>query len=927
MNHTISVTAEDLVRMVDEILERIGDDDAIRLLHQANPPLPGLGLGEFHTGAETLHGVAWRGVATTFPQPVGMGAMWDPELLTEMGDAVSTELRAMHAADPAGVSLNCWAPVVNPLRHPLWGRNEEGFSEDPHHTAACGTAYARGLRGDHPTFWKSVPTLKHLVAYNNETDRCTSSSSLPPRVLHEYDLPPFLGPVRDRAVGAVMASYNLVNGRPAHTSQELYSALREEAPDLLAVSDAYAPTNLTGAERAFATATESHAAAVRAGLDSFTDRDQDPTHTITSIREALDTGLLDMSHVRAAARRVLLARALTGEFTPEADPWAGVPSDAVDLPEHRALARRAAAAQVVLLSNDGLLPLDPAVSLAIVGPLATSAKHDWYSGTPPYLVSLAGAAAECHDVVTHDGADRVVLRSTTTGLPLVRAADSALVADENRAGSGATIAVTDWGRGSFTIADEATSLLWRGTPEGMVRVDSTRPGGWVAHEVFGRHVHDDGTWSLFHRGSRRWLRVESWGGLVSATADDLAAAERFSVEVLELGIDAVARVAAAADIVLVAVGNDPHINGRETEDRPELSLPVPQSVLWEAAHTANPDAMLVVSSSYPYALGAIADEARAVVWSCHAGQEHGHGLMDVLDGRTEPCGRLSQTWWAQEDDAGDLFDYDIIGARMTWWYNTAEPLYAFGHGLTYGDIAYESMTLSADPATGETHALVQLTNRGTRVAHELVQVYACSPDERIGKRLIGHHRAPVAPGESVDVAIPLHLDRLCLWDAHQGRFEHPDTTWRFVAAPSAAQQGPHIQLTTRPSVPEIPHSLPLTAWNAPEWSDVVGVAVGTLTGTAWRPRRRGGIINWPHTTPLPETLTIRVLAEKGHVGTVTITAGGASTIAEPDPSEAGKWHDVRIKCPSPGATDLELRIDGLVAVAEIRDADAPHQES
>lgn len=911
------VTRASLYDLVTATLARLTDDECVSLLHQVNPAMPHHGLAEFHTGAEALHGVAWTGTATVFPQPVGMAAAWDASLLRELGEATSTEVRAKHAADPVGMSLNVWAPVVNPLRHPLWGRNEEGYSEDPHVTAECAIAYSSGLRGDHSVFWKTVPTLKHLLAYNNEQDRCTSSSSLPPRVLHEYDLPPFVEPIAAGVVGGVMAAYNLVNGRPAHTSPELFEAVRAANPDLLAVSDAYAPTNLTGAERAYATEAESHAAAILAGLDSFTDHDADSSHTLAAIRGGLAQGLLTMDDVRRAARRVLLVRALTGELTPEADPYAHIGADEIDTPAHRDLARRASAAQVTVLANDGVLPLAPGARVAVVGPMAEVVKHDWYSGTPPYMVTVADAAAETHAVVAHDGADRVVLRSRTTGLAVSRAADGVLVADQGHDAEASTFAVVEWGSDVVTLRHDATGLLWRGSDEGMVRVDSTRPGGWVTHEHFVRHLHDDGSWSLQHRGSRRWLRVESWGGLVSSSSDDLATAERFDVEILSGGVDEVARAAADADVVLVAVGNDPHLNGRETVDRPELALPAAQVAVVEAALAANPATVLVVVSSYPYALGSLAEEAAAVVWSSHAGQELGHGLMDVLDGRVEPTGRLAQTWWAEEAHAGSMFDYDIIDARMTWWYSPHTPLYALGHGLTYGAVEYLTLEL---PDGLDGAARVSVANRGPRPAHELVQVYAESADERIGRRLLGHARIVVAPGTEATAEVALHPKRLRIWSGAEAGMDLPATTWRIVAAPSAAMSGPELTLTTAPGRSVGPAALPLDAWQAPDWSGVVGVAVDTLRDNGYRARAGAGRLVWPAVEPLPARLTLRLRVATGLGGEVEVRCGGASTVAIPDPALRGQWHDVIVDCPDPGATTLELALGGTVELAEIRAA-------
>ena len=197
----------------DGMLGQLTDSEKIAMLHQWSPGVPRLGIAPFHTGTEALHGAAWLGVATVFPQAAGLGATWDPDLLTAVGTAVGTEVRALHERDPL-VSLNVWAPVVNLLRDPRWGRNEEGYSEDPLLTARLAVAYCAGLRGDHPVFWRTAPVLKHFFAHNNETDRDTTSSVVRARVLHEYDLAPFRGPVAAGVAAGVMPSYNLVNGGP-----------------------------------------------------------------------------------------------------------------------------------------------------------------------------------------------------------------------------------------------------------------------------------------------------------------------------------------------------------------------------------------------------------------------------------------------------------------------------------------------------------------------------------------------------------------------------------------------------------------------------------------------------------------------------------------------------------------------------------------
>ncbi|AEI12954.1 glycoside hydrolase family 3 C-terminal domain-containing protein [Cellulomonas gilvus] len=814
-----------------DLVARLTTAEKIAMLHQRGPAVERLGLRAFTTGAEVLHGVSWLGTATVYPQPVGLGATWDPELLERIGDAVGVELRAKHAADPS-VSLNVWAPVVNPLRHPAWGRNEEGFSEDPHVTAELATAYARGLRGRHPVYWRTVPALKHAFGYNNETDRAVTSSQLRPRVLHEYELPAFLGPLRAATAGAVMAAYNLVDGRPNHLQGELLDLLRDAADgSLLIVSDAAAPGFVVTLQRYYDDHVEAHAAMLRAGIDSFTDNDADSAPTIERVTAALERGLLDEAVIDRAVARQLELRLRTAELDPELDPFVVGP-DAIDLPEHRALAREAVARSVVVLENDGVLPLRPGVRVAVVGPHADRALHDWYSGTPPYLVGLGTALTErlgADAVRVVDGADRLVLRSVRTG-GAVRASGSThvLTADGDASDASAQHDLTHWGDGLWSLQVAGSGLLWSGA-RWVVHADATRLGGWVAQEAFRRQVHADGTWSLQHAGSGKWLRVQhDEAGTLVADGETPEQADRFTAEVLVSGAQAVRDACADADVVVVAVGNDPHLGGRETADRPSLELPGSMLALWRAARDGGADGprrVLLVVSSYPYVLPPDLD-ADAVVWTSHGGQELGHGLTDVLTGDEEPRGRLTQAWPRASADVGDLFDYDVIAGGHTTWYAAHAPRYALGHGLTYGDVRYVGARL-VDPApvdpdvADHTAVRVALRNDGPRDAHELVQVYADAPAHRLpfGHRLVAHVRVLVPAGGEAEVDVPVRLERLATWDV---------TRDLLVVEP-----GPY-ELRVGASATDLPHALTLEVAGAPvPPRTVVGRAVRAADGDAF----------------------------------------------------------------------------------------------
>lgn len=813
-------------RRIDDLLQRLTLDERIAMLHQFAPAVDRLGIGAFRTGQEGLHGVAWMGPATVFPQAVGLGATWNDDLVRRVGEAVGNEVRAKRAKDDR-VGLNVWAPTVNLLRHPLWGRGEEGYAEDAALTSAIAVAYTRGLRGDHPHYWRTAPVLKHWLAHNNETDRDTSSSSVRPRVLHEYDLRAFRDAVRAGAVAGVMPAYNLVNGRPNHVSPLLSQQLRRWTEQSLVVcSDAGAPSNLVDSEHYFDTHEEATAAALKAGVDSFTDHGQDSTVMTGRIRRALEQGLLDETDIDTAVRRLLELRYSLGEFDPGLDPYAD--TTAFDTAEHRALAQEAAEQAVVLLKNDGLLPLEPGApgTIAVVGLLADACKLDWYSGTLIHRSTpLDGVRSRfgADRVTFAEGADLVRLKcaegwlqipdtdaGTGTGQGAEGALDPALLAGRTDlppltcGDSPSELALVDWGNGVLTLRDPDGRYL-SVAEDGYVRASADEPGGWVVQETF-RWEKVEG-----HAGGHRLVHIGT-GGYVSVAADGVKvagvdekdsghagvadagpAATVFEIEVVERGEDAVARAAAAADTVIVVVGNDPHINGRETEDRTTLDLPVHQERIWRAAHAANPRTVLAVTSAYPYALTDAAAALPALLWTAHGGQAAGTALARILSGDVSPAGRLPQTWYTSDAELPGLLDYDIIGSRQTYLYYEGTPLYPFGHGLSYSAFTYTGLTAERDG--DRLRVSVTVTNSGVAAADEVAQLYvrALAPSVvRPLRQLVGHRRLHLAPGAGQRIEFAVPVTELGHWDVAHGRWTVEPGAYEVRAGASATD----IRLTT-----------------------------------------------------------------------------------------------------------------------------------
>lgn len=886
----------------EDLLGRLTDEEKIAMLHQRSPAVARLSVAEFHTGTEGVHGASWRDhqgtgktiPATVFPQPVGLAAGWDPDLASQVGRATAREIRALHAEHPL-ISLNVWAPVVNLLRDPRWGRNEEGYSEDPLLTARMAVAFCRGLSGDggddsggdgpgggpggrDAGYLLTAPTLKHFLGYNNEDYRDLTSSALRPRVLHEYDLPPFREPIEAGVATGVMPSYNLVNGRPAHVSPLLRELRTWTDNELLTCSDAWAPSNLVRTENYFDDYPRAHAAALRAGLDSFTDKDGDGTFTVAAVTEALRLGLITMADVDRAVRRKLLIRLRLGEFDPDGGPYAG--AAAMDTPEHRELARIAARRCAVLLKNAGLLPLTGHPAIAVVGPLANTLYEDWYSPALPYQVTIADGVAATGARVTVSEAATLI--RTDLG----------------------EFDVFDWGDDIVTLRQGGKYLTV--TDDGGLRVDADRPDGWLVRETF--------------------RRTPLPGGdvLLRSTATGLAIRLRW--DVLGDGVAEAVAAARAADVAVVVVGNDPMIGGREAHDRATLALPPSVDRLIREVVAANPRTVLVIMSSYPY----VTPDAPAIVWSCHAGQETGHAIADLLTGRHAPEGRLPQTWYAADEDLPDALDYDIIKAGWTYQYSAAEPRFPFGHGLTYTVFRYGPLRLTGAGTGGDTPAItasLDVTNAGGRAGTEVVQLYASyrGPGQP-RRRLCGFARVALAPGETATVRIPVPLDRLALWDVAAGRMSVPPGPIEIGAGRSSAD----IRRTATLAIPGTPSSRTgrLDAADFDDYENITLVDTTREDGTAVTPANPAGR-SWLMFSSVHSERTgaavFRVACAAPGGGRIEVwrtrpgTGAPLASAAVPCTGDRYEWTEVTVPFPLPdGTADLYLALHGAVRLDWMR---------
>ncbi|TDC44250.1 glycoside hydrolase family 3 C-terminal domain-containing protein [Micromonospora sp. KC213] len=770
---------------VRSLLNQLTLDEKLAMMHQYSPGIPRLGIPPLVWGIAVRRGADPVPGATVFPQAVGLGATWNPNLITRIGAAIAAEIRAYHHQRPE-VGLAIWGPVTNLLRDPRWGRNEEGYSECPVLTSALATAMCRGLSGHADSSGgqhrATTPVLQHFLAYNHENGRGSRSAYLRPRVLHEYDLRAFRTPIVDGVADGVMLAYSRVNGVPNHLSPHIRGQIRAWNPDSVVMSDAWAPSFLAMDESpSYQSRLQAYAAAVRAGLDLFVDQGDRSDIITDNLRQALADGLISEGMLDAAVGRLLRMRMRWGQFDARENDDADCESQVVDAQAHRQLAARAAAEAIVLLTNrDDLLPLDPAAvrRVVVVGQLAAMVCRDWYSP------QFDGARTPVAAVTSLLGQDRVSLVEGVDVIAL-RCQDRYIAAPATPKGGELTwqsataveaphaFAVFDWGSDVLCLRAESNGRFLRSRSNRTVVNDRLAPEGWQVRERFRLEPHGTGS-VLLDVSTGHYVAPPAADGVLRVAAATADTAAVLHVELITDGATAVGEAAADADAVVAFVGNHPLINGREAEDRTEIGLAPAQERVVHAAAAANPATVVALVSSYPLAVEDIAAAAPAMLWSSHAGPELGTSLTDAIFGVRAPAGRLPQTWPRRVTDLGDMYEYDIIKGRKTYLYSDTEPLFSFGHGLTYTRFWYDMSLLRPILCVeNPIEVSVEVGNPGPVDSNEVLQLYARarqSRHPRALRQLLAFRRVHVPAGTALSAQFTIPLQELAMWDVERHEF-------------------------------------------------------------------------------------------------------------------------------------------------------------
>lgn len=778
-------------RVADLVGRLTLEEKAALLNHRSgNPTRFGIRSDQWN---QCLNGVKWDRPTTLFPACIALAATWDTALVHEVAGVLADEARAIYNGwhqDPNAPGehkgLIYRAPVINIGRNPNWGRNHEAWGEDPRLTGAMAVAYVRGLNGDDPRYLKIAATLKHYAVNNVETDRTKLDAHVPVRALREYWLPHFRDAIVEGGAQSVMASYNALNGTPNNINHWLLTDVLkgEWHHQGFVVSDlGGVRTMVDGHSGGRMSVVDAVAQSVTAGCD-FSDAEYE-----ANIPAAVRAGKLSPERLDDALSRVLRVRFRLGEFDPpERVPYSRIPTSVIGSAAHRAVALRAAQRAVVLLTNrDKTLPLDRAAlrSIAVIGPLADRVVLNGYNGRTGMTVSaLAGLRDRLGPAVPvrHEPGCSVTGQAgsaTQIDNEAGFAGGRSLKFDAAGPGEYIEFVVDVPQAGGYAVALRHKSFPSRGIyqlaidgrPQGEPVDFYAAPGDWGQTATFGQVELTAGA----HR-----LRFTVTGKRAAATGYSahfdqivLSGPRELRIEGEQArfatggrdeteAIAAAVAAAKASDVAVVCVGTDAAVE-QEGRDRAKLGLTGRQEELALAVIAANPRTVIVQMSAGPLTVPRLAAAAPALVQAWWAGEEGGHALADVLLGDVNPAGRLPHTVYADESQVPPRDEYDPARG-FTYMYCRGEPLFAFGHGLSYTRFEYGNLRVEPGASL---RVLVDVRNAGVRAGDEVVQVYLKALDSRVprpAQQLQGFARLALAPGETKTVTVAVPVARLAYWD-------------------------------------------------------------------------------------------------------------------------------------------------------------------
>ncbi len=775
------------MRAADLVARMTLEEKVAQMLNDA-PAIPRLGVPRYEWWNEALHGVARAGDATVFPQAIALAATFDPALIGEIARVISDEGRAKHHEFARRdqrlryQGLTFWSPNINIFRDPRWGRGQETYGEDPYLTSRMGVEFVKGLQGEYagaPTtrYRKTDATAKHFAVHSGpEADRHYFDVSPSERDLYETYLPAFKALVQEGNVASVMGAYNRVGGESASASQRLLiDILRKDWGFTgYVVSDCDSIEDIFLHHKIVKTAEEAAALGVKKGTELNCGK------TYQALLGAVKQGLITEAELDDSLRRLFLTRFRLGMFDPVADvPWAQIPYSVNQSAAHDQLARKAAQQSIVLLKNNGILPLKKSLkNIAVIGPTADEVMSllGNYYGTPAapvtILQGIRAAVPSATKVVYARGVDLVDGREDPRAAPLIDPAYLRPAANSNEQGlkgeyfNGADLSgkplltridpriAFRWDRGAPTdslvargeiaagagLPSDSFSVRWTGQlipPVSGIYELSVSANDGVRLRIDGKTLID--SWQLAERLRSQSVQLELRAGkaydITLEYFEDIRDAEvrlGWRMPGAKAPFEEAIAAAKNADVVIFVGGLTGDVEGEEMKvnypgfaggDRTDIRLPAIQQKLLEALHKTGKPVVMVLTGGSAMAIDWADKNLPAILMSWYPGQRGGNAVADILFGDTNPAGRLPITFYKADEKLPAFDDYSMN--NRTYRYFTGDALYPFGHGLSYTRFKYSGLELDQTRITSRQAVNVQLAvrNTGNYAGDEVVQVY------------------------------------------------------------------------------------------------------------------------------------------------------------------------------------------------------------
>jgi beta-glucosidase len=816
---------------VDALISQMTLEEKVQQMRDHAPAIPRLAVPKYDWWNEGLHGVAFAGYATNFPQVIGMAATWDTQLVHTMGQTISTEARAKYDEAIRNnqheqfFGLTFWAPNINIFRDPRWGRGQETYGEDPFLTGRMAVAFVSGMQGDDPNYFRVISTPKHYAVHSGpEPTRHTVNVDVSPHDLEDTYLPAFRAAVTEAHAQSVMCAYNSIDGAPACANTMLLQQHLRDAWhfDGYVVSDCAAAADIYTGHHYAPDMAHAAADAVKAGTDLECGYGQGQAYP--ALVDAVHQGLITEAEINTALHRLFRARFKLGMFDPPSSfAYGQIPFSEVNSPQHRQLSLQAARESMVLLKNENhTLPLKSGIgAIAVIGPTAeyVQSLQGNYNGPPPNPVyplngiekrfssahvnyaqgsTLVGnfAIPIEHTALrpasgNGDGLTGEYFNSTgLTGQPVLTRTDRNINFNWDKVvpipglqrnnysvrwtGTFTPPAPGDYKLGvrvNYCYACENAEAFHLYLDDKLI-VTSTSEKQAERGAVFDKSV-------TFTDTNPHAIRLEYFHGTGSAGIDLtwIPPTEALRAQAVD--------AAKKSDIIIAFTGLSPALEGEEMPvhlegfsggDRTSINLPTVQEDLLKAVAATGKPLIVVLQNGSALAVNWAAQNANAIFETWYPGEEGGTAIAETLAGDNNPAGRLPLTFYASNDQLPPFEDYSMT--HRTYRYFDGKPLYAFGYGLSYTTFAYSHLRLPSTIAAGDyVPVAVTVTNTGSVAGDEVLEVYLTQPRgfETPRRILADFLRVHLAPGQATEAHLNLTPRSIAQVDEKGNRIILPGT--------------------------------------------------------------------------------------------------------------------------------------------------------